>query len=202
MLRYDPQWLLDYYCDETPIRPGIPYSALPFPAAVERMFTPFHRKRIITLEPHVSFDETIPRLMSAESAVLRIQPCRYSYGVRSNYAMDGPENLRDVLRGDYGPRLLPFSDTRLSTASELRSRRSRRTASHTCPAAPRERKVYPAGLHCSASGGAHLGDEDEFFESQICRELDEAGLSRADAGALRLATNRTRSKLVCTAMLI
>src|SRR5215467_13973030 len=102
MLRYDPEWLLDYYCDESPIRSGIPYSALPLAAAVERVAAQFQLTRVTTIEPRLAFDETIPRLMAAAAASLRIQPCRYSDGVRSNYAMDGPENLRDLLRSEYG----------------------------------------------------------------------------------------------------
>jgi len=187
MLRYDPQWLLDYYADEPSVRPGIPYSLLPFDGRVERVFEPFQLKRVTSVEPLLAFDETIPRLMSCDGGVLRIQPCRYSDGVRSNYAMDGAEHLRDLLRIEYGRRLPPLGDTRLSNSVGTAIIVFTADGKPYLPRRAPRQSVYPAGFHCTASGDAVWREDGEMFESHICRELEEeAGLTRADLDWIRV----------------
>jgi hypothetical protein len=186
MLRYDPQWLLDYYSEERPIRLGMPYSALPAPATVERIHSPFQLTHVTAVEPRLAFDETIPRLMSADATTLWIQPCRYSDGVRSNYAMDGPEKLRDILRAEYGRRLPPLSDTRLSNSIGTAIVVFTADGKPYLPRRAPRQSVYPAGFHCTASGDAIWRDDGELFESHILRELEEeAGLTRADLDWIR-----------------
>jgi hypothetical protein len=187
MLRYDPQWLLEYYADEPPVRPGIPYSVLATDCSMERVRKPFQLTRVTAVEPKLAFDETTVRLMACDAGVLHVQPCCYSDGVRSNYAMDGPGELRELLRSDYGARLPALHDTRLSNSvgtaiivfdSQGKPYLPRR--------APRQ-SVYPAGFHCTASGDAVWRDEGEMFERQVCRELEEeAGLTCADLDWIRV----------------
>ncbi|HJZ97541.1 MAG TPA: hypothetical protein VKE70_13625 [Candidatus Solibacter sp.] len=187
MLRYDPQWLLDYYADEPPVCPGIPYSLLPFDGRVERVFAPFQLTRVAAVEGCLAFDETIPRLMSCDGGALRVQPCRYSDGVRSNYAMDGPEHLRDLLGAEYGRRLPPLSDARLSNSVGTAIVLFTSDGKPYLPRRAPRQSVYPAGFHCTASGDAVWRDDGEMFESHICRELEEeAGLTRADLDWIRV----------------
>src|SRR5262245_6600332 len=167
MLRYDPRWLLDYYSDERPIRPDIPYSALDLVTAVERIAAPFQLSRVTAIEPRLAFDEIILRLTSADATSLRIQPCRYSDGIRSNHAMDGPENLRDLLRSDYGRRLPALADTRLSNAIGTAIVVFMPGGKPYLPRRAPRQSVYPAGFHCTASGDAIWRDEGELFESHI-----------------------------------
>jgi hypothetical protein len=176
MLRYDAPWLIAYYTDEHPIRPGIPYSLLATEYRVDRVPGPFQLTRATDIEPRLAFDETIARLVGVDSGVLRTQPCRYSDGLRSNYAMNA---LRDVLRADYGPCLPPLSDLRLSnglgTAIVVLDRNRKPYLPRRAP----HQSVFPGGFHCTASGEAVWRDDGEMFESNICRELEEeAGIGR------------------------
>jgi hypothetical protein len=188
MLRYDPEWLIGYYSGERPVRPGIPYSLVPGGNfRVERAAAPFQLTRVTAVEPKLAFDETAVRLMSVEDGVLRVQPCRYSDGVRSNYAMDAAGNLRETLRADYGPRLPDLSDTRLSnsigTAIVVLDREGKPYLPRRAP----RQSVYPAGFHCTASGDAVWRDHGEMFDTQICHELEEeVGLSRGDLDWIRM----------------
>jgi hypothetical protein len=187
MLRYDPNWLLEYYAGECPAAPGIPYSVLPTAHEIRRAPDPFRLQSITSVVPRLDFDETIIRLISCQAGVLHVQPCKYSDGLRSNYAMDGPGELRDILRTDYGPRLPALSDPRLSNSigtaivvfdGENKPYLPRR--------APRQ-SVYPRGFHCTASGDAIWRDDAEMFESNILRELEEeAGLTRDDLDWIRV----------------
>jgi hypothetical protein len=114
MLRYDVKWLLEYYSDERAIDPGVPYALMGNIQRVERLPELFQLTRTTSIQPDLPFDETIARLVSFDSGAVCAQPCRYSDGIRSNYAMDGPGELRERLRDDYGPRLPPLNDSRLS----------------------------------------------------------------------------------------
>jgi|SRR5215471_17614844 len=186
MLRYDARWLIEYYADEMPVRPGVPYSLLGTEYRVERGCEPFRLTRVVAVEPRLPFDETVARLVSYDAGVLRVQPCPFSDGVRSNYAMDGEGELRDVLRAEYGRRLPPLSDTRLSngigTAIVVLDRGGKPYLPRRAP----RQAVFPAGYHCTASGEALWREDGEMFESNICRELEEeVGLVRADLDWIR-----------------
>ena len=186
MLRYDARWLIEYYADEPPVRPGVPYSLLGTEYRVERLQGQFQLTRATDVEPRLAFDETVARLVSYDGRTLVAQPCAYSDGIRSNYAMDGERGLRDVFRTEYGCRLPPLGDTRLSNGIGT-------TIvvfdNHGKPYLPRrapKQSVFPAGFHCTASGEAVWRDEGEMFESNICRELEEeVGLTRADLEWIR-----------------
>jgi hypothetical protein len=191
MLRYDLAWLLEYYSDEPPARPGIPYSLLSADYRVERIPEPFGLQRVTAVEPRLAFDETTVRLVSCDNGVLRVRPCRHSDGIRSNYTMDGAGELRGIPRTDYGRRRPARSDPRLSNGigtaiivfdGEGKPYLSRR--------APRQ-SVDPGGFHCTASGDAVWMNDGEMFESHICRELDEeAGLTREDLDWIRMLALR------------
>jgi hypothetical protein len=188
MLRYDPGWLIEYYAEETPVRADMAYSRVcgTGPWQVMRHADWFRLTRATSVEPRLDFDETVVRLQGCEPGRLMVQPCKYSDGVRSNYAMDGEGGLREVLRAEYGRRLPPLGDTRLSNGlgtaivvwdGEGKPYLPRR--------APRQ-SVYPSGFHCTASGDAIWHDEGELLESHICRELEEeVGLTRADLEWIR-----------------
>jgi hypothetical protein len=187
MLRYDPKWLIEYYSAETPVRPGIPYSLLATEFRVERVPEPFRLTRVTAVEPRLPFDDQTVRLMSCEDGVLRVQPCRYSDGLRSNYAMDGPGELRDILRADYGSRLPELSDPRLANAIGAAIVVFTPDGKPYLPRRAPRQSVYPAGYHCTASGDPIWCDEGAMFERQICRELEEeAGLTRADLDWIRM----------------
>jgi hypothetical protein len=187
MLRYDPGWLIEYYAGESPVRPGIPYSLLATDCRVERAPEPFQLTRVTNVEPRLAFDEVIPRLMSCEDGILRVQPCRYSDGLRSNYAMDGPGELREILRAEYGSSLPALSDTRLSNSIGTAIVVFDREGKPYLPRRAPRQSVYPGGFHCTASGDAIWRDDGELFESHICRELEEeAGLNREDLDWIRV----------------
>jgi hypothetical protein len=181
MLRYDPEWLIEYYSGESPVRPGIPYSLLATEVRVERVPEAFQLTRVTSVEPRLAFDDCTVRLMSCDDGVLRVQPCHYSDGLRSNYAMDGPGELREILRVDYGSRLPALADTRLSNSIGTAIVVFTADGQPYLPRRAPRQSVYPAGFHCTASGDAHWLDEGEMFETQICQELEEeAGITRAD----------------------
>jgi hypothetical protein len=181
MLRYDVEWLIEYYGGEQPVRPGIPYSLLATDFRVERRNALFQLTRATNVEPRLEFDETVARLVSLEAGVLRVQPCHYSDGIRSNYAMDGEGGLRAILRAQYGRHLPPLDDARLSngigTAIVVFDTRGKPYLPRRAP----RQSVFPGGFHCTASGEAIWRDDGEMFESHIRCELEEeAGLARAD----------------------
>ena len=103
--------------------------------------------------------------------------------------MDGPGQLRDRLRADYGARLPPLDNPRLSNAIGTAvvvfdgdgQPYLRRRAPRQC--------VFPGGYHRTASGEtvwSKGGDFDGLFTTHICRELEEeVGLRRADLAWLR-----------------
>ena len=129
----------------------------------------------------------------AQEHKLTVRPCNYSDGLRSNYALDwhGKFSLRSLLAEDYGSRLPPLDDLRLSNALGLAVVVWSRTKDgDMLPYLPKRADaglaVFPGGLfHCTASGNAEWkADADTFdrmFTADICQELDEeVGLSRAD----------------------
>jgi hypothetical protein len=186
MLRYDAGWLIEYYADEPTVRPGVPYSLLGTEYRVERVRAPFQLTRATTVEPRLPFDETVARLVSYDAGVLRVQPCPFSDGVRSNYAMDGDGELREILRAEYGRRLPPLSDTRLSNGIGTAIVVLDRDGKPYLPRRAPRQAVYPAGYHCTASGETLWRAEGEMFESNICRELEEeVGLARGDLDWIR-----------------
>uniref|UniRef100_Q01Q77 NUDIX hydrolase n=1 Tax=Solibacter usitatus (strain Ellin6076) TaxID=234267 RepID=Q01Q77_SOLUE len=189
MLRDDAAWLLEQYRDEPLAAPGIPYA----PLTASRVLldpSPFSLTPAVNIRPVLAYDETIVRLARHEGETLWVQPCRYSDGVKSNYAMDGPGELRPVLAAEYGHRLPPFSDLRLANGigvavvvfdAEGRPYLPRR--------APRQ-SVFPGGYHCTASGEAQWSEGpltfEHLFTENICRELEEeVGLTRADLEWIR-----------------
>src|SRR5436309_3267028 len=116
MLRYDAAWLIEQYRDETPAAPGIPYASLGAegPFRLLREEAPFRPTPSVGVCPQLDYDETVVRLARYQDRTLWVQPCRFSDGVKSNYAMDGPGELRETLRAEYGRLLPPLGDGRLS----------------------------------------------------------------------------------------
>ena len=187
MLRYDPEWLIEYYSAEPTVRPGIPYSPLGSEFRVERVSEAFRLTRVTAVEPRLAFDDQTVRLMGCEDGVLRVQPCHYSDGLRSNYAMDGPGELRDILRADYGQRLPELSDARLSNSIGTAVVAFTAEGKPYLPRRAPRQSVYPAGFHCTASGDAIWRDDGDLFETQICHELEEeVGLTRVDLDWIRV----------------
>ena len=181
MLRYDAAWLIEYYAAEQPVRPEIPYSLLATEFTLERSSVPFQLTRATTVEPRLAFDETVARLVSLDAGVLRVQPCRYSDGIRSNYAMDGEGGLREILRAEYGPRLPALDDARLSNGIGTAIVVFDAAGKPYLPRRAPKQSVFPGGYHCTASGEAVWRDDGEMFENHIGSELEEeAGLTRAD----------------------
>jgi hypothetical protein len=196
MLRYDARWLVEYYRDEPAALPGLPYAPLGWdgPYTVVKLEQPFRLTSAIRVQPRLDYDESIFRLADYGAKTLRVQRCAYSDGIKSNYLMDGPGELRAVLRAEYGARLPPLSDTRLANGigtavvvfdAALRPYLPRR--------APRQ-SVFPGGYHCTASGETLWSETasdtaatfEEIFTAHICRELEEeVGLTAADLSWIR-----------------
>jgi len=190
MLRYDAVWLMEQYPWEVPARPGLPYKQIAGLEEYEviRCGEPFRLHDVLGLTPRLDYDETVARLVSYEDGILHIGRAAFSDGVKSNYAMDGPGELRQILRKEYGGKLPPLADPRLSNGigtavvvfAEDRPYLPRR--------APRQ-SVFPAGYHCTASGETVWTDARDFdgiFTANICRELkEEVGLARADLDWIR-----------------
>jgi hypothetical protein len=192
MLRYDAAWLIDQYRDELLAAPGIPYALLDAarPWRIVRDATPYRLTPAVDVRPRLEYDETVVRLARYESGTLWVQPCPYSDGVKSNYAMDGPGELRESLRDEYGRRLPPLDDRRLSngigTAIVVFDAAGRPYLPRRAP----RQSVFPGGYHCTASGEAVWRDGelafDRLFTENICRELEEeVGLTRADLECIR-----------------
>ena len=191
MLRYDAAWLLEQYADETPAHPGIPYTLLDTAPAYEIKREPgdFQLDDIVGLQPNLAYDETIVRLAHFNSPTMHVQPCAFSLGVKSNYAMDGEGELRAILRVDYGRRLPPLTDARLSngigTTAVIFDREGRPYLPRRAP----RQSVFPGGYHCTASGETVWQDAISFqtlFTANIVRELEEeVGLTKEDLDWLR-----------------
>ena len=96
MLRYDAAWLIEQYQDETPARPGLPYTFIggAGPYRVVRVEQTFRLQDVLGLTPPLDFDEPIVRLVACEDATLYVERAAYSDGMKSNYAMDAEGNLR------------------------------------------------------------------------------------------------------------
>ena len=117
MLRYDAAWLMQWYCDEPAAAPGVPYAKLAGGAPLHILREPgrgFHLQQVTNIVPRLPYDETVVRLARFTDDTLWVQPCAYSDGVKSNYAMDGPGGLRAILHAEFGARLPPVGDRRLS----------------------------------------------------------------------------------------
>jgi hypothetical protein len=191
MLRYDAAWLLDYYHGESPVRPGIPYAPLAACDSWQLVCDPeqFQLNDVLQLRPKLDYDEPVVRLVSVEGGTLRVQRAVFSDGVKSNYAMDGPGELRDTLRDEYGAKLPPLSDTRLSngigTAVVVFDASGRPYLPRRAP----RQSVFPGGYHCTASGETVWTGECDFtrlFTGNICRELEEeAGIVPGDLDWIR-----------------
>ncbi|MCU1232749.1 MAG: hydrolase [Candidatus Solibacter sp.] len=192
MLRYDAAWLIEQYADEPLAAPGIPYTLLgesgPYRMLLED--APYRLTPAVDINPHLPYDETVVRLARYDSGNLWVQPCPYSDGVKSNYAMDGPGELRETLRAQYGRRLPPLDDGRLSngigTAIVVFDAANRPYLPRRAPS----QSVFPGGYHCTASGEAvwreGILDFDSLFTENICGELEEeVGLTRADLERIR-----------------
>jgi hypothetical protein len=196
MLRYDAEWLIAQYAGEQPALPGLPYALLEGsgPFAIARAPGEFHLGPTLRLQPRLPYDETVVRLARYQPGQLSVQPCTYSDGIKSNYAMDGTGmdgggGLREVLRAEFGSRLPPLEDARLSNAIG--------TAivvfdGQGLPYLPRRaagQSVFPGGFHCTASGETVWRDTlhfDELFTAHICRELEEeVGLRTCDLAWIR-----------------
>src|SRR5450432_2223656 len=60
----DPEWLLQCYRDETPARPGLPYTELAAcgPLSVVKLLEPFRLQAVLDMEPKLPFNEAVVRL--------------------------------------------------------------------------------------------------------------------------------------------
>jgi hypothetical protein len=191
MLRYDAAWLIEQYRDEAPAARGLPYARIGSagPYDMVRSEEPFWLRDILGHPPRLDYDEPVVRLTALEGNVLRVQCAAFSDGVKSNYAMDGPGELREMLRAEYGPKLPPLCDPRLSngigTAIVVFDRANRPYLPRRAP----RQAVFPSGYHCTASGEAvwtESGDFDGLFTANICRELEEeVGLQREELDWIR-----------------
>src|SRR5216684_4207191 len=116
MLRYDAAWLVEWYRDEEPVCAGVPYTRIggEGPYRVVRTEDPFQLVDVVRVQPKLDFDEPVVRLAAYHGETLHVQRAAFSDGVKSNYAMDGPGELRETLRAEYGAKLPPLSDPRLS----------------------------------------------------------------------------------------
>src|SRR4051794_9706905 len=114
MLRYDAAWLIEWYRDEAPVLPGVPYAGIggAGPYRVVGSEEPFQLLDVAGIEPRLDYDEPIVRLVGFDGETLHVQRAAFSDGVKSNYAMDAPGELRAILRAQYGAKLPPLSDTR------------------------------------------------------------------------------------------
>jgi hypothetical protein len=190
MLHYDPAWLLACYRDERPARPGLPYAELAAGGRyhVVKLAEPFRLQAVLDMEPKLQYDEAVVRLAGYDAATrtLTVQKCMYSDGLKSNYAM---EQLRGLFQTEYGHRLPPLSDARLSNAIGT----AVVVFTPAGPYLPRRatgQAVFPGGYHCTASGEAlwTVGAPgfDEIFTAHIFRELEEeVGLAPADLDWVR-----------------
>jgi 8-oxo-dGTP pyrophosphatase MutT (NUDIX family) len=192
MLRYDAAWLIEQYGDEVLAGPGLPYARIggAGPYDVVRSEEPFRLHDVLGLTPRLDYDEPVVRLAALDGNILRVQRAAFSDSAKSNYAMDGPGELRETLRAQYGPKLPPLCDPRLSngmgTAIVVFDRANRPYLPRRAP----QQAVFPAGYHCTASGEAAWTEAQNFdglFTANICRELEEeVGLQRADLDWIRL----------------
>lgn len=190
MLRYDAAWLIEQYRDETPLAPGIPYSRLDAgPWRVERDAAAFRLDDVLGLTPAMDYDEAVVRLAAHAPGTLKVQRAPYSDGLKSNYAMDGAGELRPLLLAEYGRRLPPLSDARLSNGLGTAVIVFGADGSPYLPRRAPRQSVFPGGYHCTASGEtvwSAAAAFDGLFTANICRELEEeAGLSRADLDWIR-----------------
>jgi len=121
---------------------------------------------------------------------LWVQPCPYSDGVKSNYAMDGSGELRETLRTQYGHCLPPLADARLSNGIGTAVVVFDATGHPYLPRRAPRQSVFPGGYHCTASGEAVWREGalefDRLFTENICCELEEeVGLTRSDLEWIR-----------------
>jgi hypothetical protein len=219
-LTYDVGTLLRWYGDETPALSQLPYTELdcfldrPPELRVIKKRAPFQLAshppeslaglqycvyEAFTIEKRVDkFDSKVVRLedYDAKERSFVIRQCNYSDGLRSNYALDWQGKLRSLLAQDYGLKLPPLDEPRLSNSLGLAVivwyRAQDGAGVPNMPYMPylpkraRNLAVFPGGLfHCTASGEAQWKPEaatfDQMFTADIRRELyEEVGLSRAD----------------------
>ena len=191
MLRHDAAWLLEQYQDEPLAIPGLPYAWLegPRPWRVERDCQTFRLQAARGSGPALDYDEPVTRLVAVEAGILHVQRAAYSDGLLSNYIVDGPSGLRQTLRVEYGAKLPPLGDARLSngigTAVVVFDSAGRPYLPRRAPG----QRVFTSRYHCTASGETvwtEAGDFDGVFTDNICRELEEeAGLTRSDLEWIR-----------------
>jgi 8-oxo-dGTP pyrophosphatase MutT (NUDIX family) len=226
-LTYDIPTLLNWYSGESRIWNALPYMELanflndPWPGAGNPGITRRENQFFLAPGPpdelagfqHCAFDAFTRenRVGKFDSEVVRIEkysgsghmfevrPCRYSDGLRSNYAMDWngelkpggqPFSIRSLMAREYGPRLPPLDEPRLSNAIGLAAIVWYRTEDgDLLPYLPKRAKanlaVFPGGFHCTASGEAEwkpgAASFDQMFTADVCRELyEEVGLRRED----------------------
>jgi len=178
ILRDDAAWLIEQYRDEIPALPGLPYTRLgdPGPYRVVRREERFRVHDVLGVVPQLAFDGTVVRPAAFEAGILHVEPAAFSDGVKSNYAMDGPGQLRDRLRADYGARLPPLNDARLSNAVGTAVVVFDGDGQPYLPRRAPRQCVFPGGYHCTASGETVWStgsDFDGLFTTHTCRELEE-----------------------------
>ena len=241
-LTYDTPSLLNWYSDETRALNELPYTEIasfldePWSEAadlqVARKTDQFRLASgppddLARLQTYVydafikenridKFDSKVVRLdkYSVPKRMFDVRPCKYSDGLRSNYAMDWrgrleigeqPFSLRSLIAHDYGSRLPPLGEARLSNALGLAVIVWYRTEDgDILPYLPKRPEasvldialekvggsikrlaVFGGGFHCTASGEAEWKPNattfDQMFTADICKELyEEVGLSRED----------------------
>src|SRR5690348_6382294 len=152
MLRYDAAWLIEQYRDEAPAAPGLPYTRIggPGPYRVVCHEGLFELDDVLQLTPRVDYDEPVARLVAIEGTTLHVQAAPYVSGVKSNYAMDGPGELRDRFHAEYGSKLPPLTDRRLSNGIGTVVVVFDREGRPYLPRRARGQSVFPGGWHCTA----------------------------------------------------
>ncbi len=163
-------------------------------------------------EGRLGVDESVVRLNGFDhsTATLVVQKCKYSDGLKSNYAMDlegylkigkSDVSLRAILQNDYQRKLPSLKDKRLSNAIGIAAvifyrtadgdivpylpKRARPTLVSETVGTTKKLAVFGGGYHCSASGETSWRDSQssfyEMFTRDMCRELDEeVGISESD----------------------
>lgn len=191
MLRYDPAWLIEWYRGEVPAGPGLPYTLLEGggPFRIVRTEEPFRLRQVVNVSVNLPFDEGVARLAAYERGMLHVQRAAFSDGVKSNYAMDGPGELRETLRREYGAKLPPLGDPRLSNGIGTTVVVWDAAGKPYLPRRAPGQAVFSGGFHCTASGETlwtDAADFDGLFTQNICRELEEeVGIARADLEWIR-----------------
>jgi hypothetical protein len=228
-LRYDIASLLNWYRGEARAWDELPYTELacflnePWPGTVslevakkadEFRLAPHPPDDLARLQTYVhdafkkesrvdQYDSTVVRLDKYDAArhLFEVRPCKYSDGLKSNYAMDWrgplelggqPFSLRSLMARDYPEHLPPLSELRLSNAlgsavivwyrtedGDILPYLPRRAAANLLDKAlemvggiPKDQAVFPgAQFHCTASGEAEWRPSAATFDQMFTADM-------------------------------